>query len=125
MRGKGNEARREIKLKEEIEEVDRRCREEQHQPPTSTPFPPSLPLNKFHWHLVNFYFCGAAAAAFLAAGPICRPAARCLGGGGGVCECVCVKEREGERKGGVKGRKTHAHIQGGIKHYWVGMFAGL
>ena len=51
-----------------------------------------LSLNKFHWRLVNFYFCGAAAAAFLAAGPICRPAARCLGGGGGgMCVCVCMK----------------------------------
>lgn len=55
----------------------------------SPPSPPPICLNKFHWRLVNFYFCGAATAAFLAAGPICRPAARCLRGGGGVCVSVC------------------------------------
>lgn len=55
----------------------------------SPPSPPPICLNKFHWRLVNFYFCGAATAAFLAAGPICRPAARCLRGGGGVRVSVC------------------------------------
>ena len=92
---------------EELEEVQKGVAPKRSSTNSPHPYPhfhhcpPSLALNKFHWHLVNFYFCGTASTAFLAAGPICRPAARCLGGGG-VCVNLCVFE-------GLRGEK-HTHI---------------